>query len=69
MYGIIITVATGIYVVKGGMFGVVVTDILQYILMTISAIIIAVVAMDKVSPAMLNTAVVQAGKIFYSDGI
>ncbi len=57
MYGIIITVATGIYVVKGGMFGVVVTDILQYILMTISAIIIAVIAMDKVSPAMLNTAV------------
>ncbi len=53
VYGIIITVATGIYVVKGGMFGVILTDVLQYILMTVSAVIIAVIAMSKVSPDML----------------
>ena len=53
VYGIIITVATGIYVVRGGMFGVILTDVLQYILMTISAVVIAVIAMSKVSPDML----------------
>jgi len=60
VYGIIITVATGIYVVKGGMFGVILTDVMQYILMTISSIIIAVIAMNKVSPEMLS-AVTPAG--------
>jgi solute:Na+ symporter, SSS family len=53
LYAAIITVATGIYVVYGGMFGVVVTDVLQYILMTISALIIAAIAMSRVSPELL----------------
>ena len=53
MYAIIITVATGIYVVRGGMFGVILTDVLQYVLMTISALIIAVIAMSRISPGML----------------
>lgn len=53
VYGIIITLATGIYVVGGGMFGVVLTDVLQYILMTIASVIIAVIAMMYVSPDML----------------
>jgi solute:Na+ symporter, SSS family len=53
LYAIIVTVATGIYVVYGGMFGVVVTDVLQYILMTVSAVIIAVIAMTRVSPELL----------------
>jgi solute:Na+ symporter, SSS family len=53
VYAIIVTVATGIYVVYGGMFGVVVTDVIQYILMTVSALIIAVIAMSKVSPELL----------------
>ncbi len=52
-YAIIITAITGIYVVGGGMFGVVVTDIIQYILMLVSAVIIAVIAMSKVSPELL----------------
>ena len=53
VYGIIITVATGIYVVRGGMFGVILTDVLQYILMTVSALIITVIAMANISPEML----------------
>jgi solute:Na+ symporter, SSS family len=53
LYAIIVTVATGVYVVYGGMFGVVVTDVLQYILMTVSAVIIAVIAMSRVSPELL----------------
>jgi len=57
VYAIIITIATGIYVIRGGMFGVVFTDVLQYILMTISGIIIAVIAMNKVSPQMIASVV------------
>ncbi len=53
VYAIIVTLATGVYVVYGGMFGVVVTDVLQYILMTISAVIITVIAMSRVSPELL----------------
>jgi len=55
VYATIITVITGIYVVGGGMFGVVVTDIIQYVLMLISAVIIAILAMSKVSPELLAT--------------
>lgn len=57
VYAIIITIATGIYVIRGGMFGVIVTDVMQYILMTISGIIIAVIAMNQVSPDMLAAVV------------
>lgn len=57
VYAVIITIATGIYVIRGGMFGVIVTDVLQYILMTISGIIIAVIAMNQVSPDMLAAVV------------
>jgi len=53
IYATVITVITGIYVVRGGMIGVVVTDILQYFLMTVSSIIILVIAMNQVSPEML----------------
>jgi solute:Na+ symporter, SSS family len=53
LYATIITLTTGVYVLYGGMFGVVVTDVLQYILMTISAVIIAVIAMSRVSPELL----------------
>ena len=60
VYAIIITGITGIYVVGGGMFGIVLTDILQYMLMTISAVIIAVIAMTRVSSDML-AAVTPAG--------
>ena len=53
-YASIITLITAVYVVSGGMFGVVVTDVIQYVLMFVSVIAIAVIAMMKVSPAMLS---------------
>ncbi|WP_045858805.1 sodium:solute symporter family protein [Teredinibacter purpureus] len=52
-YATLITLVTAVYVVQGGLMGVVLTDIIQYVLMTVSAIIIAVIAMNKVSPEML----------------
>ncbi len=54
LYGIIITLITTIYVVKGGMFSVVFTEVLQYVLMTISCIAVAAIAMNAISPDMLQ---------------
>lgn len=53
IYATIITVITAIYVVQGGFWGVIITDIIQYALMILSAVVIAVIAMMKVSPDML----------------
>ncbi|MEL6141196.1 MAG: sodium:solute symporter, partial [Bacteroidota bacterium] len=52
-YGLIITGLTAIYVIKGGMFSVVFTEVLQYFIMTIASIAIGIIAMQKVSPATL----------------
>ncbi|MEM6348692.1 MAG: sodium:solute symporter family protein [Bacteroidota bacterium] len=53
LYGLIITVLTTIYAVKGGMFSVVFTEVLQYAIMTVASIAIGVIAMQLVSPDML----------------
>jgi SSS family solute:Na+ symporter len=53
-YGLIITTVTTLYVVKGGMYSVVFTEVLQYVIMTIASIAIGVIAMQKVSPEMLS---------------
>lgn len=53
LYGLIITSLTTLYVVKGGMFSVVFTEVLQYVIMTIASIAIGIIAMQKVSPEML----------------
>ena len=53
LYGLIFTIITTLYVVKGGMFSVVFTEVLQYIIMTISSIAIGIIAMQQVSPEVL----------------
>lgn len=53
-YGLIITAITTFYVVKGGMFSVVFTEVLQFIVMTIACIAVGIIAMVKVSPATLE---------------
>ncbi len=57
LYGLIITAITTLYVVKGGMFSVVFTEVLQFFFMTIACILVGLVAMDQVSPGMLDAAV------------
>lgn len=52
-YGLIITALTTIYVVKGGMFSVVFTEVLQFLIMTIACIWVGVIAMMTISPEML----------------
>ncbi|UCG85432.1 MAG: Na+:solute symporter [Gemmatimonadota bacterium] len=57
LYGLIITAITTLYVVKGGMFSVVFTEVLQFIVMTIACIAVGLIAMYQVSPAMLDAVV------------
>ena len=53
LYGLIITGLTTIYVVKGGMYSVVFTEVLQYVIMTIASIAVGIIAMTQVSPELL----------------
>jgi len=52
-YGLIITFLTTLYVVKGGMYSVVFTEVLQYVIMTVASLIIGGIAMSRVSPELL----------------
>lgn len=57
IYAIILMGVTTIYVIFGGMFSVTVTDVIQYVLMTLASICIAVVAMKHTTAAQINDAV------------
>lgn len=56
-YGLIITAITTLYVVKGGMFSVVFTEVLQFFIMTVACIAVGVIAMQRISPEMLSAAI------------
>ncbi|HVN47515.1 MAG TPA: sodium:solute symporter family protein [Bacteroidota bacterium] len=60
MYAIILMSLTAIYAVKGGMFSVVITEFLQFIVLTIASLTIGVIAFSMVSPEQLQH-VVPAG--------
>ena len=53
MYGLLITLVTTVYVVKGGMFSVVFTEVLQFVIMTVACLGVGIVAMQLVSPDMV----------------
>lgn len=59
-YALIILTITTLYVVKGGMFSVVLTEVLQFTIMTIASIAVGVIAIYHVRPEMID-AVVPAG--------
>ncbi len=59
-YGVLIFILTTAYVVKGGMHSVVLTELLQFVLMTLAAVAVGVIAMQQVAPAQL-AAMVPAG--------
>lgn len=56
-YGIVILSITTAYLLFGGWYSVVLTDLLQFVLLTVASIFIAAVAMAKVSPEMLAAVV------------
>ena len=53
-YAILIMGVTAIYVVLGGMLSVVLTDFVQFILMALSSIVIAIVAMQRVDANLID---------------
>jgi SSS family solute:Na+ symporter len=57
IYALIFMSVTTIYVITGGMFSVVLCEIIQYVITTIASVIIAGIAMYKISPDMINAAV------------
>jgi solute:Na+ symporter, SSS family len=56
-YGLIMTAITTLYIIKGGMFSVVFTEVFQFIITTIASIGVGIIAMNKVSPEMLAAVV------------
>ncbi|MGA2113540.1 MAG: sodium:solute symporter family protein [Bryobacteraceae bacterium] len=56
-YALILMGITTFYVVKGGMFSVVVTEVIQFCILSVSSIAIGLIAMARVSPEMLHRAV------------
>jgi solute:Na+ symporter, SSS family len=59
-YAFILMGITTFYVVKGGMFSVVFTEVIQFCILTIASVFIGVIAMKEVTPELLNK-VVPAG--------
>ena len=53
VYGIFFTSIATIYVMLGGMLSIVWTDVVQFAIMTIAGVVIAVIAMMNVTPEML----------------
>ncbi len=62
MYALIIMSFTTLYVVKGGMYSVVITEVLQFLVMTIACIVIGVIAMKQVSGAQIDALIPEGWK-------
>lgn len=59
-YALILMGVTTLYVVKGGMFSVVVTEVMQFCILSVASIVLGLIAMSRVSPETLRR-VVPAG--------
>jgi Na+/proline symporter len=53
VYAILILGITTAYLLLGGWYSVVLTDLIQFVLLTVTSVFIAVIAIDKVSPEAL----------------
>ena len=61
LYATVILLVTSVYAIKGGMFSVVSTEVMQFCILTVTAIIIGVVAICQVSPDMIRARSPPAG--------
>ena len=55
MYALIFMSITTLYIIKGGMYSVVLTELIQFVIMTIASIAIGVIAIYQVNPEILKT--------------
>jgi Na+/proline symporter len=54
IYAIILMSLTSLYTIKGGMISVVLTEVLQFSILTVTAIVIGIIAICKVSPTEIQ---------------
>jgi solute:Na+ symporter, SSS family len=52
-YATLLSALTALYVVRGGMYSVVFTEVAQFVVLTLASIAVGVVAMQRVSPEMI----------------
>jgi len=53
-YALILIAITTVYVIKGGMFSVVVTEVLQFCILSIASFAVGIIAMMKIAPGTLT---------------
>jgi len=58
-YALIIFAVTTLYVVKGGMYSVVFTEVMQFVIMTIASLAVGIIAIMLVSPEQIKAATPQ----------
>ncbi|MBN2682992.1 MAG: Na+:solute symporter [Bacteroidales bacterium] len=56
MYALLIMGITTVYVIKGGMYSVVLTEVIQFIVMTVACVIIGIIAINTVSYEQIQAA-------------
>ena len=54
LYATILIAITAIYVIKGGMFSVVITEVIQFCILSIASFAVGIIAMSKVAPGTLQ---------------
>jgi solute:Na+ symporter, SSS family len=54
-YALIFMSITTLYIIKGGMYSVVLTELIQFVIMTIASIAIGIIAIHQVNPDVLHT--------------
>ncbi|MBL6445470.1 Na+:solute symporter [Fulvivirga sp. 29W222] len=65
-YALILIGFTSLYVIKGGMYSVVITELIQFVIMTIASVAVGVIAMNLVSPEMLAEHIPEGwGNVFF----
>jgi solute:Na+ symporter, SSS family len=68
-YALILIAITAIYVIKGGMISVVITEVVQFFILAIASFAVGIIAMSKVAPEMLHRWCPPAGTTSSSAGI
>lgn len=53
-YGIFFTAIATFYVMLGGMLSIVWTDVVQFLIMTVAGVVIAIIGMNMVTPEMIR---------------
>lgn len=64
-YAIIIFAITTLYVVKGGMYSVVFTELLQFVIMAVASVAVGVIAINAVSPEALAAVIPEGWKTLF----